>query len=463
MNRTNLVLVIAILCLASFYSWSKLHKVEETNQKFESSRYYPGVEEEGVESIRITSKDPAYDYTLHRKADHWYIDSNLLNIEKTHQLVHTVLELTRERQMEANPSQAREKEFKLDQPSYRFEPFKNGGESLGAVKLGARTPDYNQYYGQMEKGGSVDTVPAFTFSVLEEKPKDLIEASLFPVEVAAVDTFSAEPAGGTKVSLKRQGESDLYSFVTPKAGKADESAVKDFLFKLHDLKIARFLAAEEHPEMGDRQVRYEAKLSYSDYLVVTELYGRVAANPKLLYGRRYFVKTGEDKPAAGTEERFVVEIPQKSEVLQPSDKLFVDRRVAVFDLNKVEELHLSGDLGKQDIVAGKHGKWLDSSHHQVPQDRMNGLLWTLRDLRFETETKPEQVESKPSLEIKLTGDGFQDIELRFGVGKNGNPYLRRGAKAYDLSQTSWNALTDSVKKFLKTKSSGESQSEQSDH
>lgn len=463
MNRTNLVLVIAILCLASFYSWSKLHKLEVTDQKFEASRYYPGVEEEGVESIHITSKDPAYDYTLHRKADHWYLDSNLLNIEKTHQLVHTVLELTRERQMEAKPTEAREKEFKLDQPSYRFEPFKNGGESLGAVKLGARTPDYNQYYGQFEKGGSVDTVPAFTFSVLEEKPKDLIEASLFPVEVAAVDTFSLEPAGGAKVSLKREGETDLYSFVTPKAGKADESAVKDFLFKLHDLKIARFLASEEHPKMGEQQVRYQAKLSYSDYLVVTELYGRVAANPKLIYGRRYFVKKDEQKPTEGTEERFVVEIPEKSEVLQPSERLFVDRRVAVFDLNKVEALHVAGDNGKEDIGAGKHGKWLDAAGHEVSQDRMNGLLWTLRDLRFEDESKPEQADTKPNLEIKLTGDGFKDIELRFGVGKNGNPYLRRGAKVYNLSQTSWNALTDSVKKFLKTKSSGESQSEQSDH
>lgn len=447
MNRTNLGLLIAALCLASFYSWSKLHKLETSDKNYQASRYFPHVKEEDVESIKVMSKDPAFEYILERRADHWYIDRNLLNIEKTHQLVSSVLELTREREMEAEPDAAREKEFRLDAPSYRLEPFKNGGESLGAVRLGARTPDYNEFYGQWEKGGAVHTVPAYTFSVLEEKPSNLVEMSFFPVEVAAVKLLTVQVGESPAVKLQRLEESENFEFVQPSLGRADESAVKDFLFKLNDLKVARFLAASETTELGQKVVSYTAEVGYTDLEIVTELRGRVGANASLLYGQRYFRDGKGAVPVEGTLERFVVEVPAKSELLTPDERLFVDRRVAVFDLDKVTSLALEWEGRSNRVALGKHGQWKDAEGKEFSQDRMNGILWTLRDLRLEEEASIQAASSPEELVMELRGDDISTLELRFGLDKNGKPYLRRGGKTYALSRNSWDALTGAVKKF----------------
>lgn len=447
MNRTNLGLLIAALCLASFYSWSKLHKLETTDKKYQASRYFPEVKEEDVESIKVMSKDPAFEYVLQRRADHWYINQNLLNIEKTHQLVSSIIELTREREMEAEPDSAREKEFQLDSPSYRLEPFKNGGESLGAVRLGARTPDYNEFYGQWEKGGAVYTVPAYTFSVLEEKPIDLVEMSFFPVEVAAVKLFTVQVGEQSQVILKRVEDSENYEFVQPALGRADESAVKDFLFKLHDLKVARFLTPQEKTELGKVEVAYTAEVGYTKLEIVTELRGRVEANKDLVYGQRFFRDKASGSPLDGTLERFVIELPAKSELFRPNERLFVDRRVAVFDLDKVTTLAVDWEGRSEKIDLGKHGKWRDKDGKEFSQERMNGILWTLRDLRLEQEVASLASPSSEELIVKLEGDDISALELRFGLDKNGKPYLRRGAKTYALSQNSWGALTGAVKKF----------------
>lgn len=448
MNKTNLGLVIAILCLSTFYTWSKFYKLEVTDKKYQNSRYYPKLEDKDVEAIKVESKDPAFEYTLRRIADHWYINDNLLNIEKAHQLVHSVLELTMEREIEPEPDSAQEKEYQLDSPSYRLEPFKNGGESFGAVRLGARTPDYNQFYGQWEKGGAVSTVPAYTFSVLEEKPKDLIEMSLFPVEVAAVKLLTLRVGKLEPLVLKRLADSTLYEFEKSTLGKVDESAVKDFLSTLHDTKVARFLAPQEKVDFGDVEFYLAAEVGYTKAEIVTELFRRVDANAALMYGRRFFRDKVSGKPVEGTMERFVVEIPTKSELLKPDEKTFVERRVAVFDLNKVTMLSLELDGKGEKIAQGKHGKWQDSSAKEVTQDRLNGVLWTLRDLRTESEWDGEPPVESPNLVLMLEGDGFSKLELRFGMEKSGKPYLRRGTQTYLLSENSWNAIIDAVKKFM---------------
>ena len=330
MNRTHLFLGIAILVLSGYYAWSKLHKAKVMEQDFEASRYFPELKEDGVGSIKVKSKDPAFEYTLTRKGEHWFIDSNLLNVEKTHQLVHCIIELTQEREMDPTPTEDREIEFKLNDPSYRLEVFDNDGKSLGAVRLGGRVPDYNHFYGQWEKGGAVHTVPAYTLGVLEEEPKDLRESSILPVEVAAVKRFSVSGPELPTILLEESKEKE-YSFVEPSPGAADETAVEKFLFRLRELKAGRFLDAEEEPPIGEPQVRYVAEVGYSDLEVVSELCQRVPANPKLVYGRRYFRKKGAQEPEKETLERFVVEVARDSDILHPGVALFEDRRLARFD------------------------------------------------------------------------------------------------------------------------------------
>ncbi|HIB67146.1 MAG TPA: hypothetical protein EYO33_19065, partial [Phycisphaerales bacterium] len=64
MNRTHIVLSVAVLTLASFYVWSKLHKMETTEREYQAARYFSHVEEKDVRTIKVFSKDPEFDYVL---------------------------------------------------------------------------------------------------------------------------------------------------------------------------------------------------------------------------------------------------------------------------------------------------------------------------------------------------------------------------------------------------------------
>lgn len=442
MNRTHLYLALAVMCLGTFYLWSKVNKVETTEREYQESRYYPELKEDEVTRIKVRSEEPAFEYELVRHGDEWFIDSNLLNIEKSHQLVTSIMELTREREMDPSPTPEREKEFGVDEPSYEVTIWK-GTEELGTVKLGDRVPDYNHFYGQLKSGGPIWTVPAYALGTLEEEPRDLREAALVPVEVPTVDTFSIFK-GDEKIVELKQRDDNSYSFVIPKGSKADESRVEKFLFKLKDLKVGRFLGPEENPDMGATVVSYHTKLGYSPYPRITELKQRVAVKPELVYGRRYLQdpKTGE--PVENTLERFVVEIPEDSDVMAPEPASFQDRRVVVFDMDKVRGVDLK-DIGKTySGVKNLMGKWETKSGSQASEESVNGLLWVLKDLRY-TEALQNAEKPEQRLTITLTLEGGEKLELMFG--NEDEPTVWRGSRGYKVSLNSWNTLTDAVAKI----------------
>lgn len=445
MNRTQLVLLIAILSLGSFYTWSKINKLETTEREYQEARYFPSLEEEQVESIRVKSKEPAFEYELRRFGDQWYIGPNMLNVEKTHQLVRSVLDLSREREMEAQPDDAREKEFQLDEPSYLLTVVKNGGETLGTVKLGKRTPDFNHFYGQMESGGPISTVPAYTLSVLEEPPKDLREASLFPVEVASVERLSVGDGKTESIILNRLEEKN-YEFQKPELGLADESQVAEFLTQLKDSKVGRFLAPDEEAESGSVVLEYRGKVTYSDYDVVSQIQQRVAATPKLVYGKRYLCKAGETEPVANTLERFVIELHAKGEILNPTPKMFEDRRALVFDIDKVVALEVNQNDTKQASAKDKMGKWVsEADQSEIPE--ANDLLWALKDLRFEAKAEDLGQPDGSQLALKLEYKSAKPTELRFAEAESGKPYLWRGSEAYFVSDDAWAAFQEAVHKY----------------
>jgi uncharacterized protein DUF4340 len=442
LNRTQLWLLLAVMCLGTFYAWSKLNKLETSEQEYQDARYFPELTEEDISRIKVVSKEPSFEYELVRHGDEWFINGHLLNIEKSHQLVSSIAELNKEREMEASPTPEREKEFGVDDPSYRITVWK-GTEELGPVKLGDRVPDYNHFYGQWAEGGSVWTVPAYTLGPLEEEPKDLREAAMLPVEVASVGIFSIFK-GDEKIVELTQKKDDSYSFVVPKGGQADESRVEKFLYKLKDLKVGRFLASDENAPMGDTVVRYEAKLGYSKYRRITELKQRVPVKPELVYGQRYLQDPDSKEPVENTLERFVVEIASESDVMNPEASMFQDLRVVVFDMDKVKGLELR-EIGKTYTgVKNLMGKWESKAGSEASEESVNGLLWVLKDLRYQ-EVLQDATKPKERMSVTLTLDDGKTFELFFG--DEGEPTVWRGSKGYQLSTNSWDALTDAVAKI----------------
>lgn len=439
MNRTQVFLLIAVLGLASFYMWSKLHKLETTEAEFQKARYYPDLVEEDVSKIKVVSREPSFEYELTNHGGEWFIDSHLLNIEKAHQLVSSLIELTTEREMDANPSPERAAEFGIDEPSYLITVWGKEDKELGSVKLGDRVPDYNFFYGQKAEGGAISTVPAYTLGPLEEEPTDLLEKAFFPVEVATVDRLLVKRADEVVVDLRREGE-ESFSFAGSLQGTADESRVEKFILKLKDLKVGRFLNEDEKPNVGATSVSYDAKLSFSEFHRITELLGRVPANPSLVYGQRYLRDPKTKEPVPKTLERFVVEIPKGSDAMEPSAASFQDRRLIVFDMDKVTGLTLK-DAGKSySGTKNMMGKW-EAQGKQVGEEAVNGLLWVLKDLRYEESLKQGAKPAK-GVAISLTVDGREPFELFFS--EEPEPTAWRGNKGYKLSENSWKTLSDAV-------------------
>ena len=448
-------MLAVVLGLATFYSWSKLNKLETSAKEYQEARYFPELEEEQVERIRVVSAEPKFQYDLVQKGDRWFIDSHLLSVEKTHQLVSSILELSREREMDPSPSPEREAEFQIDKPSFQLSVWGKGEKELGTIKLGKRTPDFNHFYGQSSAGGAISTVPAYTLGTLEEEPKELLENSLFPVEVAAVTHFSVQKGGKELLSLERDAkDEEKYTFQYPDLGQADESQVKKFLFQLKDLKIGRFLGEEEQAPLGETQVLYQAKLSYSDFSQVTELKQRVAANPKLVYATRYLLDTESKAPVEGSLERFVAEIATEGEVINPTASLFEDRRVLVFDLDMLKGLSI--EQGGIVLKAEKNsqGKWVGQGG-DFPEEALNGLLWVLKDLRFEAKMGESKEAEEEVISIALKRKSEADVLLRFSRPKNGQPYLWRKSEAFSLTQSSWETLSAAVSKLVSVDESQE--------
>lgn len=456
MNRTQVGLLIAVLGLATFYLWGKTHKMETEEREYQEKRFFSEKKQEDIGSIRVKSKDPVFEYLLTRRGDRWYLDSHLASQEKSPQLVNSLIELTTEREIHAAPTPGEEKEFGLDDPSYVITLTSNGGDTLGTVLLGDRTPGGNHYYGRLESGGAISTVPAYTLSPLEEEPKDLREDSPFPAEVAAVDRLEFAAEGQTQGTIEREKSEDpeantKYRIVSPEKKEADETKVSDHLFLLKDMKVARFLGDEERTKLGTPVATYRVHEFDSGFDLVTEFCQPVSINPKLRYGRRFLTKVGSKDIVPGTEERFVIEMLGDSQALHPTLQQFEERRllrVAVDELNSIQVVRKGSELKAE---RSSQGAWeITSSSPKLDQasgysQKLDAVLWALRDLRFVKEADQESGPKESDWSIILETAEGKSLEYRFGQDKTGNPFVGHQAKTYRLQEESLSAINEAAK------------------
>lgn len=450
MNRSQIFLLVAVLSLGSFYVWSKFDKLETDKRETESKRYFPEKKEEDIEAISVVCTDPNFEYTLRRNGDRWYIDGHLASHERSPQLVMSLIEMTTEKEILATPTAEDDKEFGFEHPTYTITVTANGGVDLGTVLLGKRAPTGNHFYGRWQKGGPIFTVPTYMFSVLEEEPKELRENSPFPVGVTAVKSFEFTTAK-EKVKLARpEGQNDAFEIVEPEKLPADESKLNELMYRLKDLKVARFLAESEATDLGAALVSYRVHEAGSSVDVVTEFCQPVAVTPKLRYGRRYLAEPGKTEPRPGTQERFVIELPETDEVLSPTLSTFQDKRIEKLDVDKVKRitLLLSHDE-KLTVERLPQGGWkvLEPKSRSEENDigpKADKLLWALRDLRHvDSPTEVEPVE-EGQWRVELDMSQGRDLNFGFGKDKSGKPYVGFRNKNLFLQESSVPALDDAA-------------------
>lgn len=458
MNKTQLVLLLACIGLSSFYIWSKKHHIEVQERDFEAKRYFPGQKENSIGSISVKCSDPVFDYTLKRIGDSWYLDGHLASLEKSPQLASSLIELDTEKVVQEKTTPESDKEYGLDKPSYTISLRDNGDSEIGAVILGDRTPGGNHYYGRRLTGGAIATVPAYTLSPLEIEPKDLRELSAFPVEVAAVDRFLFEVKENSQSFVRPAGKDDGFQFDGAQKKEADETKVKDLMFRLKDSKVARFLGDREDTTLGEPVAKFRAHQVGAKVDWVSEFCQPVAANPKLRYGRRFMTDVGKEQAIAGTEERFVIELGSNSSALEVNPSDFEDRRVAVLDVDKAQEISIERGSELLELERQPGGGWMvkkpQSREGEVfsgADSKVDKLLWALRDLRYQAvELKPESLsEGFWLIDIK-TSDG-DNYKYSLSRDKSGKSLVGFGGRYFLLEQELFSAL-DKAAAALTTKS-----------
>lgn len=451
MNRTQIVMLLAVLGMATFYLQSKIDKTANETKEREEKRYYPGQGEGDIESISVKCTDPNFAYVLRRNGDRWYLDGHLASQEKSPQLVMSIIEIGTEREIQATPGPDDDKEYGFDKPTYTLGVTANGGKDLGTVLLGARAPSGNHFYGRWQKGGPIALVPTMLFSVLEEEPKDLREESPFPVSASAVNRFEYV-SGKERGRLERpEGKDEGMNFVEPVAQPADESRVTERIHLLRDMKVARFLDDREKTDLGAPVVQYRAHEGESSVDIVVELCQPVAVTPKLRYGRRYLTDPNRAEPRPGTEERFVIEMLSDSPALLANRAAFEDRRLAKLNVDKVKVAQVTLPDGESLTVERlPQGGWKflqpESRVEEAdPGQKVDRLLWALRDLRF----RPGEGVTTPSEQgawrVRLEMSESDDLEFGFGRDKSGKPYVGLENKTRLLSEDGVPALDDAAR------------------
>lgn len=453
MNRTQIVLLLAVLGLATFYVGSRLDRLETEKREHEQARYFPELKEQDVESIVVTCREPSFTYELRRNGDRWYLDGHLASREKSPQLVMSLVELTTEKEIAATPSPNDAKEFGLDRPTYTISLTANGGKPLGTVLLGQRTPGQNHFYGQRQEGGAIATVPAFLLGVLEEEPEELREMSPLPVSVPSVDRLVIDLQDQQAQFRRPAGREEGFEWLQPTPKPADESRLSDLMFLLRDLRVARFLQPSETTDLGPAVARYRAHEAHSQVDVVVEFCQPVAVNPSLRYGRRYLTDPEQSVAREGTEERFVIALLPDSKALASRLQDFEDRRVRVLDVDQVKEVAVRWSTGAS-LRAERlpQGGWrlLEPTSSEENGDESLGtkvdkLLWALRDLR----TLPSEVQPDwhPSEEwgVTLKLQGGQTEVFGFGRDKSGKPLVGLGSQRWFLQEDGVPALTQAAR------------------
>ncbi len=460
MKRSQVYLLLAVLSLATFYLWSKVHRIESDLAEYEQNRFFPEATQANVQSVQVFSADPRFEYLIELRGGRWYLDGHLANLERTPSLLYSILELTREREMDAEPSDERLKEFGLTDPTYRIavQPREEGRKPT-TVLLGMRAPDGNHFYGRSTEEEPIYTVPAYTLSPLEDEPKDLIEKALFPVEVAALEEFTWEKSDGESTTLVSDPNKEEIRFHLPgnDSVQIDETSVKDWVYALKEVKVSRFLSSQEEIDLSHPVIRYQALEDGSDARVVTEIARPVPITPNLRYGRRFLTRSDELEPLPQTEERFVVDLSSEERLLNPNLDIFLDRRLFRGSVDEVTELEVRSPSGFFKVRKQGQDDW-DAQEQQNLEDSVDlnqvspEVLWFLRDLRWKHDDAESAAEGPDLATLEMTLGRQGKHTFRFVGDESGKPYVAVDGRAYEISEESASTLKMLLERIFPTPS-----------
>lgn len=297
-------------------------------------------------------------------------------------------------------------------------------EEAGGKEEGAAS---GRLYARRGKAGPVLLLEGSLFEGLPTSAEALRARRLFSYELDDVDRIEVASAQETVV-LERRGERD-WVMEKPLAAPADNSAVRNFLWDLKDLKAKTFLdeadPAQASLGFAPSAKRYILNLKDRDDPLLLEL-GAATGKRASRYARSSALKGLITVEAKDVEK------------LKDTSLDLRDRSLLGFETEEVRGLSIS--LPGREVVAWKDGPiWMleEPSRGELKAGTVQSLLWTLQRFKFSDvveEVRVKEPEGAKKLEARIWTESEEPVRLEVveAKEKTESPLLAFGSSKEGL-------------------------------
>jgi hypothetical protein len=442
MKRKYLNTLIAVALLAAVYAgftyWDKRKGSESRSETSTSREKLFAIDSSRVKSFTIKPRDGEA-VTCQREGANWAIvepkklaaDSSAVT-----SLLSSLTNATVDQVVAQKPENL--KDFGLDSPSVTLEVATDAKPEKFELRLGDETPTSGGVYAQVAGSPRVVTLAGYLKSSLDKKMFDLRDKRAVTIPAGQLQHIEVQ-AMAKHYTLAKNPEG-VWDLVLPPAVRADRFVVESMVNRLENLQM-QSVAAEDRRNSGKYRLGAPA---------LTLKLGGPGVTQTLTLGKkegeRYYAVNSALDPVFTLGSGFISEFQKDPSDLRAKD-LFT------FSAFEVKHLELQTPSGSQTFERQPQNKWTQTAPEakDVPTDKVEALLSTLRALRAESFPKGDKLEefglTKPPYRFKAQFGDKNETETVELAKVGAHVYGRREHDAL-ASEVSKTALDD-IEKALK--------------
>jgi hypothetical protein len=320
----------------------------------------------------------------------------------TDDVVTSLVTVRRDREIDPNP--AKPGDFGLDPAAARVQLTVKGQKDPLVIEVGAKSPTGAWVYAREGGKSAVMTISEVVGRDASRPAADFRDKTVIAFDKKNVSGLDLD-IGGDRVSLTAD-EPRKWQIVKPRAYRADGDLVSDFLDRLESAKVKEFVA-DAPPSLAPYGLDRPSTVTVwtgkdKDRSSRTLLFGRADLDTKGVY----VMREGEPVVMLAPDELWAA-VPKTVAALR-------DKAVVSYAQDKASRIEVDSPRGR--VVIEREGAgWKIAGPEGLKADSgvVNGLLWSIRDLRAtgflgETPADVARYLQKPEVTIRIWEDGTKE-------------------------------------------------------
>jgi hypothetical protein len=322
-------------------------------------------------------------------------------------VVTSLATVRRDREIDPNPTKLGD--FGLDPAAAEVRLDVKGRKDPLVLQVGAKSPTGAWVYAREGGKPAVMTISEVVGRDTGRPVADFRDKTVIAFDKKTVSGLDLE-VGGDRISLLAD-EPRKWRIVKPGAYRADGDVVSDFLDKLESARVKEFVA-ESPPSLAPYGLDRPATVTIwtgkdKDRSSKTLLFGRGDADKKGVY----VMRSGEPGVMLAPDELWTT-FPKTVAALR-------DKTVVAYAQDKVNRIEVESPKGR--VVIERDGTgWKITAPDALKADggTVNGLLWSIRDLRasaFLSDAPADIVRflKKPEVTLRIWEEGAKEPKTVF--------------------------------------------------